>query len=76
MRLRTNAGLCALADAARIDEAPTCYTLGFILGPRINAGGRVGASSLGAKLLALDDDIEARSDRLPSRSDECRAPGD
>ena len=61
MRLRTNAGLCALADAARIDEAPTCYTLGFILGPRINAGGRVGASSLGAKLLALDDDIEARS---------------
>jgi single-stranded-DNA-specific exonuclease len=61
MRLRTNAGLRALADAARIDEAPTCYTLGFILGPRINAGGRVGASSLGAKLLALDDDIEARS---------------
>ena len=61
LRFRNNAGLRALADAARIDEAPTCYTLVFILGPRINAGGRVGASSLGAKLLALDDDIEARA---------------
>ncbi|MFO7477547.1 MAG: single-stranded-DNA-specific exonuclease RecJ [Methyloceanibacter sp.] len=61
LRLRRNPGLRALADAARIDEAPTCYTLGFILGPRINAGGRVGASSLGARLLACDDEIEARA---------------
>lgn len=61
LRLRHNQGLRALADAARIDEAPTCYTLGFILGPRINAGGRIGASSLGAKLLALDDEVEARA---------------
>lgn len=61
LRLRHNTGLRALADVARIDQAPTCYTLGFILGPRINAGGRVGASSLGAKLLACDDEIEARS---------------
>jgi single-stranded-DNA-specific exonuclease len=60
LRLRHNEGLRALADAARIDEAPTGYTLGFILGPRINAGGRVGASSLGARLLATDDEIEAR----------------
>ncbi len=60
LRLRHNQGLRALADAARIDAAPTCYTLGFILGPRINAGGRVGASSLGARLLACDDEIEAR----------------
>jgi single-stranded-DNA-specific exonuclease len=60
LRLRHNQGLRALADAARIDEAPTCYTLGFILGPRINAGGRVGASSLGARLLATEDEIEAR----------------
>jgi single-stranded-DNA-specific exonuclease len=60
LRLRHNAGLRALADIARIDTAPTCYTLGFILGPRINAGGRVGASGLGAALLATDDDIEAR----------------
>jgi single-stranded-DNA-specific exonuclease len=61
LRLRHNQGLRALADAARIGAAPTCYTLGFILGPRINAGGRIGASSLGAKLLALDDEIEARA---------------
>jgi single-stranded-DNA-specific exonuclease len=60
LRLRHNQGLRALADAARIDEAPTGYTLGFILGPRINAGGRIGASSLGARLLACDDEIEAR----------------
>jgi single-stranded-DNA-specific exonuclease len=61
LRLRHNAGLRALADVARIDAAPTCYTLGFILGPRINAGGRVGASGLGAKLLASDDESEARA---------------
>ena len=61
LRLRHNQGLRALADAARIDEAPNGYTLGFILGPRINAGGRTGVSSLGAKLLACDDAIEARA---------------
>ncbi|HKA99892.1 MAG TPA: single-stranded-DNA-specific exonuclease RecJ [Methyloceanibacter sp.] len=60
LRLRHNQGLRALADAARIDAAPNCYSLGFVLGPRINAGGRVGASWLGARLLATDDDIEAR----------------
>jgi single-stranded-DNA-specific exonuclease len=61
LRLRHNAGLRALADVARIDAAPNPYALGFILGPRINAGSRVGASGLGAKLLATDDDIEARA---------------
>jgi single-stranded-DNA-specific exonuclease len=61
LRLRHNQGLRALADAARVDAAPTCYSLGFVLGPRINAGGRVGASSLGARLLATDDEIEARA---------------
>ena len=61
LRHRHNAGLRALADVARIDAAPTCYTLGYILGPRINAGGRVGASGLGAKLLATDDESEARA---------------
>jgi len=61
LRLRHNEGLRALADAARIDAAPTCYSLGFVLGPRINAGGRVGASNLGARLLATDDGIEARA---------------
>ena len=61
LRARRNPGLRALADVARVDAAPSCYTLGFILGPRINAGGRIGASSLGAKLLACDDEIEARA---------------
>ena len=74
LRARRNQGLRALADAARIDEAPTSYTLGFILGPRINAGGRIGASSLGAKLLASDDEIEARGSP-PTRGAQCRAQG-
>ena len=61
LRLRHNVGLRALADVARIATAPSCYTLGYILGPRINAGGRVGASGLGAKLLATADESEARA---------------
>ncbi len=61
LRLRHNVGLRALADAARLDEAPSSYSLGFILGPRINAGGRIGASGLGARLLATDDEVEARA---------------
>ena len=60
LRLRRNAGLRALADISRLDEAPTSYSLGFVLGPRINAGGRVGASGLGARLLASGDEVEAR----------------
>jgi single-stranded-DNA-specific exonuclease len=44
-----------LADVARMDEAPNVYHLGFLLGPRINAGGRVGKSSLGVELLTADD---------------------
>jgi single-stranded-DNA-specific exonuclease len=61
LRRRQNAGLRALADTARLDEAPSTHSLGFILGPRINAGGRVGASQLGALLLATDDEVEARA---------------
>ena len=71
LRLRHNTGLRALADVARIDTAPSCFTLGFILGPRINAGGRVGASGLGAKLLACDDDSEARA--IATRLDQLNA---
>lgn len=59
MRARDNAGLCALQDAAGLGEAPTAYHLGFILGPRINAGGRIGDAGLGARLLSTDDDGEA-----------------
>ncbi|MGD9785388.1 MAG: single-stranded-DNA-specific exonuclease RecJ [Hyphomicrobiaceae bacterium] len=52
MRQRRNGGLKALFDAAGLDAAPTTYHLGFILGPRINAGGRIGDAALGARLLA------------------------
>ncbi|MDX2265388.1 MAG: single-stranded-DNA-specific exonuclease RecJ [Hyphomicrobiales bacterium] len=58
MRRRENAGLRALADAASLKCAPTPYHLGFVLGPRINAGGRIGDSGLGARLLASDDEAE------------------
>jgi single-stranded-DNA-specific exonuclease len=59
MRHRRNAGVRALADAAGLKAPPSCYHLGFVLGPRINAGGRIGDSSLGARLLATVDGAEA-----------------
>jgi single-stranded-DNA-specific exonuclease len=59
MHARGNTGLTALADAAGLTQAPTPYHLGFILGPRINAGGRIGDAALGAKLLSTGDEIDA-----------------
>lgn len=59
MARRERAGLTALADVARMDRAPTPYHLGFLLGPRVNAGGRIGQADLGARLLATDDPHEA-----------------
>jgi single-stranded-DNA-specific exonuclease len=59
MHRRENVGLRALCDAARLAQAPTPYHLGFILGPRINAGGRIGDAALGARLLSIDDETEA-----------------
>lgn len=59
MRWRRNKGLKALIDAAGLNEAPTPYHLGFILGPRINAGGRIGDAGLGSRLLAGEDEMEA-----------------
>lgn len=56
---RRNTGLARLADIARLDEAPEAYHLGYVLGPRINAGGRVGQADLGARLLGTDDPDEA-----------------
>lgn len=56
---RERVGLRALADVARMDQAPNTYHLGFLLGPRVNAGGRIGAADLGARLLATDDAREA-----------------
>ena len=50
-----NPGLAALAAVAGVNETLDAYHLGFVLGPRVNAGGRVGAADLGARLLATDD---------------------
>jgi len=58
---RRNIGLAALIDASRLVKAPTCRDLGFALGPRINAGGRVGKSDLGVRLLTTNDPEEART---------------
>ncbi|MCZ6609359.1 MAG: single-stranded-DNA-specific exonuclease RecJ [Alphaproteobacteria bacterium] len=57
---RTNPGLVALADVAGLDTRPEAWHLGFMLGPRINAGGRVGRPGLGAGLLACDDPAAAK----------------
>ena len=57
---RTNPGIRALADVARLDKRPEAWHLGFLLGPRVNAGGRVGESSLGARILSTDDPEEAK----------------
>jgi single-stranded-DNA-specific exonuclease len=59
MKARANVGLRALFDAASLDAAPSTYHLGYILGPRINAGGRIGDAGLGSRLLSLDDPMEA-----------------
>jgi len=56
---RQNIGLSALIDASRLKRAPICSDLGFALGPRINAGGRVGKSDLGVRLLISQDPDEA-----------------
>ncbi|HEX9955358.1 MAG TPA: single-stranded-DNA-specific exonuclease RecJ [Allosphingosinicella sp.] len=61
MAQKRNVGLAALADAARLSKPPTCTDLGFALGPRINAGGRVGKSDLGVRLLTTEDEEEARA---------------
>jgi single-stranded-DNA-specific exonuclease len=61
MRRLGNAGIAALAGVARIGEPLNVFHLSFILGPRINAGGRIGDAALGSRLLACDDPVEARS---------------
>lgn len=60
MRQRRNVGLRALFDAAGLDQPPTPYHLGYILGPRINAGGRIGDSGFGARLLSISNPREAQ----------------
>ena len=75
MQQRRNPGLAALADVARLREPPGAYHLGFMLGPRVNAGGRVGQADLGARLLASDDvhEVGALAIRLDEFNAERRA---
>ncbi len=61
MARRDRIGLTALADVAGMDATPNTYHLGFLLGPRVNAGGRIGKADLGARLLACTDPHEARA---------------
>ncbi len=56
---RRNAGIVALADVAAVHETIGTYHLGFLLGPRVNAGGRIGHADFGARLLSTDDHGEA-----------------
>lgn len=66
MARRERVGLVALSDEAGLNEPPSAYHLGFVLGPRINAGGRIGQADLGARLLSTTDPHEAAalSERL------------
>jgi single-stranded-DNA-specific exonuclease len=74
MARRERPGLVALGDVARMTEAPTAYALGFLLGPRVNAGGRIGQADLGARLLSTADMHEAKAlaDRLDELNTERR----
>ena len=66
-----NPGLRALADIGKVSGSATTFHAGFILGPRINAGGRIGRSDLGARLLSTDDPAEAAA--LAAQLDELNA---
>jgi single-stranded-DNA-specific exonuclease len=68
---RRSIGLAALADVARFDETPNVYHLGFLLGPRINAGGRVGEAGLGVELLTTADPDHAKA--IAARLDQYNA---
>lgn len=56
---RGNTGIRTLLDMVGVDEKPGVYHAGFVIGPRINAGGRVGKSDLGVRLLTTEDEVEA-----------------
>jgi len=75
MARRDNIGLAALMDASRLKRAPAASDCGFALGPRINAAGRVGDSSLGVRLLTTEDEDEAQdiAARLSGLNEERRA---
>ena len=68
MSQRRRPGLTALADVAKLNAPPSSYHLGYVFGPRVNAGGRVGRADLGARLLSSQDPDEARA--MAGRLDE------
>ncbi|MDJ1017606.1 MAG: single-stranded-DNA-specific exonuclease RecJ [Paracoccaceae bacterium] len=71
MAARARPGLSALADIAGLDAPPSAYHLGYILGPRVNAGGRIGKADLGARCLSATDPDEALS--IAERLDQLNA---
>lgn len=71
MARRDRPGLMALSDVSRMDSAPSTYHLGFMLGPRVNAGGRIGKADLGARLLSTSSAVEAQA--MAQRLDELNA---
>lgn len=72
---RDRIGMAALLDSSRLKRAPIASDLGFALGPRINAGGRIGESTLGVRLLTTGDPEEARAiaEQLSALNEERRA---
>ncbi len=61
MAARGRPGLVALGDVAKINTAPRAYHLGYLLGPRINAGGRIGKADLGTRLLTVSEPHESQA---------------
>ena len=74
MSKRRRPGLAALSDIAKIERSPSSHHLGFVLGPRINAGGRVGRADLGARLLTCVnlDEAQSLAEMLDRYNDERR----
>ncbi|MDP2496231.1 single-stranded-DNA-specific exonuclease RecJ [Shimia thalassica] len=74
MARRERVGIVALSDVSRMETTPNTYHLGFLLGPRVNAGGRIGQADLGARLLATDNPHEAAAlaERLDALNTERR----
>ncbi|MEM9707860.1 MAG: single-stranded-DNA-specific exonuclease RecJ [Pseudomonadota bacterium] len=75
MARRARPGLAALADVAGLDRPPAAYHLGYLIGPRVNAGGRIGKADLGARCLSTSDTAEAHAlaERLDALNTERRA---
>ena len=74
MRRRDHVGHTALMDVSRLNGPPEAWHLGFMLGPRINAGGRIGRADLGVRLLAGRRRLRSRADRRRTRPAQYRTP--